>query len=63
MTLTGTRTIITVTVVLMVTTAAQEVTVTAAPLANDPMIMVTIEIIVAIETIMTGEQEWIFIKC
>lgn len=56
MTLTGTRTIITVTVVLMVTTAAQEVTVTAAPLANDPMIMVTIEIIVAIETIMTDIQ-------
>ncbi len=46
----------------MVTTAAQEVTVTVAPLANDPMIMITIEIIVAIETIMTGEQECFFIK-
>ncbi len=62
MTLTGTRTIITVTDVLMVTTAAQEVTVTVAPLANDPMIMITIEIIVAIETIMTGEQECFFIN-
>lgn len=49
------------TVVLM--TTAQEVTVTAVPLANDPMTsMVTIEIIGAIETIMTGKQEGLYIK-
>lgn len=49
------------TVVLM--TTAQEVTVTAVPLANDPMTsMVTIEIIGAIETIMTGKQEGLFVK-
>lgn len=54
MSLTGTRIITTVTVVLMVTTAALEDTVTVAPLANGPMTsMATIEIIGVIETIMT----------